>query len=87
MGSALLLVTALSGCHRAPTIASLDDQAEGRKPEDFPELAEDVFQPMDGGIALAADETKGRIRGISGAEETSNFGSGWRGRVLVSSTC
>ncbi|HWL14511.1 MAG TPA: hypothetical protein VNR00_02830, partial [Opitutus sp.] len=40
--------------------ASLDDTAGGRKPEDFPELADDVFKPMDGGIALSVDEIKGR---------------------------
>ena len=32
----------------------------GRKPEDFPEIAEDVFQPMDGGINLSPEEIKGR---------------------------
>src|SRR5260370_37074574 len=31
-----------------------------RKPEDFPEIAADVFQAMDGGIKLAPDEIKGR---------------------------
>jgi hypothetical protein len=36
------------------------DDAGGRKPEDFPELAEDVFQPMDGGIKLSPEEIKGR---------------------------
>jgi hypothetical protein len=36
------------------------DDAGGRKPEDFPELALDVFKPMDGGIELTADEIKGR---------------------------
>jgi hypothetical protein len=40
--------------------ASLVDDAGGRKPEDFPEIAEDVFQPMDGGIQLTAEEIKGR---------------------------
>jgi hypothetical protein len=39
---------------------SLVDDAGGRKPEDLPELAADVFKPMDGGIELAADEIKGR---------------------------
>lgn len=39
---------------------SLADDAEGRKPADFPELAVDVFQPLDGGIALTEDEIKGR---------------------------
>ena len=36
------------------------DDAGGRKPEDLPELAADVFKPMDGGIELSADEIKGR---------------------------
>lgn len=39
---------------------SLIDDGGGRKPEDFPELAVDVFKPMDGGIALSEDEVKGR---------------------------
>ncbi len=39
---------------------SLTDDAGGRTPGDFPELAIDVFKPMDGGIALSADEIKGR---------------------------
>ena len=36
------------------------DNAGGRHPEDFPELAWDVFQPMDGGVVLNPDEIKGR---------------------------
>lgn len=36
------------------------DNAGGRHPEDFPELAIDVFQPMDGGIKLTDSEIKGR---------------------------
>src|ERR1035438_10090875 len=36
------------------------DNAGGRHPEDFPELAADVFKPMDGGLDLSADEIKGR---------------------------
>jgi len=39
---------------------SLVDDAGGRTPADFPELAVDVFKPMDGGIALTEDEIKGR---------------------------
>src|SRR5450432_3516442 len=39
---------------------SLVDNAGGRKPEDFPELSKNVFQPMDGGIELTEDEIKGR---------------------------
>ena len=40
--------------------SSLVDDAGGRKPEDFPEIAEDVFQPMDGGIKLSPEQIKGR---------------------------
>ncbi|HEV8543944.1 MAG TPA: hypothetical protein VGR78_16250 [Verrucomicrobiae bacterium] len=49
-----------SGCREENT--SLDDSAGGRKPEDFPELAADVFKPMDGGtnLVLSEDEIKGR---------------------------
>jgi hypothetical protein len=36
------------------------DNAGGRHPEDFPELATDVFKPMDGGIELTTNEIKGR---------------------------
>jgi hypothetical protein len=48
-----------SGCN-SKTEASLADDAGGRKPEDLPEIAEDVFKPMDGGITLSAEEIKGR---------------------------
>jgi hypothetical protein len=47
----------LTSCHRRT--GAVDD-AGGRTAADFPELATDVFQPMDGGIALSADEIKGR---------------------------
>ena len=49
----------LAGC-RSGQEASLRDDAGGRKPEDFPELASDVFKPLDGGIDLSPDEIKGR---------------------------
>lgn len=53
---------ATTGCKPKPKSAddSLADDGGGRKPADFPELALDVFQPMDGGIALSQDEIKGR---------------------------
>ncbi len=51
------VLLALAGCKPK---GSLEDRADGRKPEDFPEIAADVFKPMDGGIALAPDEIKGR---------------------------
>jgi len=53
---ALSLVSA--GCRKKDN--SLADPAGGRNPEDLPEIAFDVFKPMDGGIALAPDEIKGR---------------------------
>jgi hypothetical protein len=48
------------GCGSKQT--SLEDNAGGRKPEDFPQLAADVFKLMDGGtnLALSPDEIKGR---------------------------
>jgi mono/diheme cytochrome c family protein len=53
---------AWTGCKSKPKTPdnSLIDDGGGRKPADFPELALDVFQPMDGGIALSPDEIKGR---------------------------
>ena len=55
----LALAAGLTGC-RSGQEASLRDDAGGRKPEDFPELAIDVFKPLDGGIDLSPDEIKGR---------------------------
>ncbi len=57
--AAVVAMTAVgfTGCQRHGPPA---DNAGGRTPADFPELAADVFQPMDGGIALAPDEIKGR---------------------------
>ena len=46
-----------AGCTQSVSIV---DNGGGRRPGDFPELAVDVFKPMDGGIALADDEIKGR---------------------------
>ena len=57
----VVVLAALSftgGCKTKP--ASLADNAGGRRPADFPELATDVFKPMDGGIALTPEEIKGR---------------------------
>ena len=48
---------AVTGCKPK---GSLVDDAGGRQPADFPELAADVFKPMDGGIELSPDEIKGR---------------------------
>jgi hypothetical protein len=35
-------------------------RAQGRQPSDFPEVAVDAFQAMDGGVTLTPDEVKGR---------------------------
>ena len=56
--TAMLVVTLATGC-RGPR-ASVVDDGGGRRAEDFPELSADVFKPLDGGIALAEDEIKGR---------------------------
>src|SRR5690606_13569490 len=53
---AVVATLVIGGCNRA----SLRDDAGGRQPEDLPEIAADVFQPMDGGLALGPDEIKGR---------------------------
>src|SRR5215213_10784205 len=51
-------VLALTAC-RGPKTSVVDDGG-GRRAEDFPEIAADVFKPLDGGIALEPDEIKGR---------------------------
>lgn len=61
-GACGLLLLNLGACKPKPIITSntLDDRGGGRKPEDFPELAEDVFEGMDQGAKLGPDEIKGR---------------------------
>jgi cytochrome c1 len=54
----LMAMAFTGGCKLKETAPA--DNAGGRQPADFPELAADVFQPMDGGIALNANEIKGR---------------------------
>jgi hypothetical protein len=68
----LSLLLGLAGCTpKASTTTGSDplaDDAQGRKPEDFPELALDVFKPLDAGAIkavdgsteLTPDEIKGR---------------------------
>lgn len=56
-----VLALAPAGCRKKPAADdSLRDDGGGRKPSDFPELALDVFKPMDSGIELTTDEIKGR---------------------------
>ncbi|HUF63601.1 MAG TPA: hypothetical protein VMN36_16110 [Verrucomicrobiales bacterium] len=60
LGAASFLLAG-SGCGRkARPPVSLVDDGGGRTADDFPELAEDVFAAMDGGISLSEDEIKGR---------------------------
>jgi hypothetical protein len=53
-----MLALAATGCKKE--VVSLVDDGGGRTPADFPELADDVFQPMDGGIEFTEEEIKGR---------------------------
>lgn len=59
---ALLATFASTSCKPKPYITthSLDDKAGGRAPEEFPELAADVFKGMDRGADLTEAEIKGR---------------------------
>ncbi|MDQ6622032.1 MAG: hypothetical protein M3Y86_00910 [Verrucomicrobiota bacterium] len=54
---AALLLALAGGCSKQP-----EDEAKlaGLTTADFPQITADVFQPMDGGIALAPDEIMGR---------------------------
>lgn len=56
LGCLLATTGMITGCRDR----SLNDDAGGRTPADLLELADDVFREMDGGIALAPDEIKGR---------------------------
>src|SRR6202045_2860467 len=58
-GLTLLVSIGLGSCNNNPN-QSLVDDAGGRKPEDLPKIAEDVFKPVDGGIELSPDQIKGR---------------------------
>ena len=51
-----------TGCDKKPKVdaASLRDDGGGRTVKDFPEIAADVFKPMDGGISLSQEAIKGR---------------------------
>ena len=57
--SCTLTLLATAGC-RPHSKSPFVDDGSGRQPGDFPELAVNVFQPMDGGVALTDDEVKGR---------------------------
>ena len=51
-----------SGCKSTPKPGEVQDEARraGRAASSFPAADEDYFRDMDGGIALTADEIKGR---------------------------
>ena len=55
----LAAVLVLASCKTTPEVSMVDDGG-GRTTDDFPELAVDVFQPMDGGIQLSPEAIKGR---------------------------
>ena len=47
-----------SGCEKNEPID--EAKAAGKTPADFPQIAQDIFKPMDGGIALKPEEIMGR---------------------------
>lgn len=61
VGASLSLIV-LSGCQRQPQPGTVPDEAKlaKRTIESFPAADEDYFHDMDGGVALNADEVKGR---------------------------
>jgi hypothetical protein len=58
VAAVLTIISFAGGCKQMEPLP--EDNAGGRSPADFPELAADVFKPMDGGLDLSADEIKGR---------------------------
>src|SRR5262245_18958544 len=58
--AAAALLSIHYGCDRNPVYPPDDAKAAGLTPADFPQVADDVFSRMDGGIRLAPDEVKGR---------------------------
>ncbi|HLH36838.1 MAG TPA: hypothetical protein VKX41_19350 [Alloacidobacterium sp.] len=55
-------LTLITGCKHSPKPGEVQDEARlaGRTAASFPAADEDYFHDMDGGIALTADEIKGR---------------------------
>jgi hypothetical protein len=58
----LIVVLGLFGCHKKAEPGHVEDEARlaGRSASSFPAADENYFHDMDGGIALTADEIKGR---------------------------
>ena len=59
LAGAGLVLLLNSGCKSKSSVSLIDDGG-GRTTNDFPEIAEDVFKKMDGGVALSPGEIKGR---------------------------
>jgi len=61
-GAAAGLALVLAGCSHQPRPGTVKDEAmrADRTADSFPAADEDYFHDMDGGIALSADEVKGR---------------------------
>jgi hypothetical protein len=59
---AVLCFALLTACRPAPQSGAVEDEARaaGRAAASFPHAGEDYFHDMDGGIALTAEEIKGR---------------------------
>ena len=57
---AAVLVVLHAGCDRRPAPPPDDAKRAGLTPADFPQVVDDVFRQMDGGIQLDAHEVKGR---------------------------
>src|SRR5687768_2933678 len=58
-----LAIVAVTGCSKSkPEFGTVKDEAlvVGRDAKSFPAADEDYFKAMDGGVALTADEVKGR---------------------------
>jgi hypothetical protein len=49
-----------AGCNQSPRPRPDDGSIAGLTPADFPQVADELFSQMDGGICLAQDEVKGR---------------------------
>jgi hypothetical protein len=58
----LIICLIVACCSKQPQPGTVQDEAKraGRTVASFPQAAEDYFHDMDGGIALSADEIKGR---------------------------
>jgi hypothetical protein len=58
--AAAALLQIHAGCDQSPRYRPDDAKVAGLTAADFPQVADDVFSRMDGGIRLAEDEIKGR---------------------------